>query len=168
MAKTTVTPWSSVTAATITGVKVYPLSLTTDFAVSEDIAGTTVVKNIASDVDLDEKLTIRYQDLNKVSASVSEVNPRSTKSGYQFVVKDEYVCRTTDSVSGAVTDDPVTVYLTVRTTKGNPAMRSGNDVLAALERLLAAVIDLNSSAVASSQPTLDRLMRGATKPAALV
>jgi hypothetical protein len=169
MAKTSVTPWSSVSATTVTGVKVYPLGLTSNFAVTEDISGTTAIKNVASDVDLEEKITIRYQELNKVSASVTEVNPRSTKAGYQFVIKDDYVVRTTESTTGAVTDDPVTVYLTVRTTKGNPALQSGNDVLAALERLLAAVIDINSSdAVASTQTTLDRLMRGATKPSALV
>lgn len=169
MAKTSVTPWSSVSATTVTGVKVYPMAYATSFAVTEDISGTTVVKNITSDVDLEEKVTIRYQDLNKISSAVTEVNPSTTKAGYQFVIKDDYVVRTTDSVSGAVTDDPVTIYLTVRTTKGNPAMKSGNDVLAAFERLLSAVVDFNSSdAVASTQTTLDRLMRGATKPEALV
>lgn len=169
MAKSSVTPWSSTSATTVTGVKIYPMAMASNFAVTEDISGTTVVKNITSDVDLEEKVTIRYQDLNKVSASVAEVNPSSTKAGYQFVIKDDYIVRTTESTTGAVTDDPVTIYLTVRTTKGNPAMRTGNDVLSALERLLSAVIDFNSSdAVASTQTTLDRLMRGATKPEALV
>lgn len=169
MAKTSSTPWSSVSATTVTGVKVYPMGMASNFAVTEDAAGTTVVKNISSDVDLEEKVTIRYQNLDKVSASVTEVNPRSTKAGYQFVIKDDYIVRTTDSTTGESTDDPVTIYLTVRTTKGNPAMRSGNDVLAAFERLLSAIVDFNSSdAVASAQTTLDRLMRGATKPAVLV
>jgi len=168
MAKTSVTPWSSVSATSVTGVKVYPMSMATDFAVTEDVSGTTVVKNITSDVDLEEKVTIRYQNLDKVSASVTEVNPRSTKAGYQFVVKDDYIVRTTESTTGAVTDDPVTIYLTVRTTKGNPALRTGNDVLAAFERLLSAFVDFSSGAVAGTQTTLDRLMRGATKPEALV
>lgn len=169
MAKTITTPWSSVTATTVTGVKVYPMTMASSFAVTEDVSGTTVVKNITSDVDLEEKVTMRYQDLDKVSAPVTEVNPRSTKAGYQFVVKDDYIVRATDSVTGAVTDDPVSIYLTVRTTKGNPALRTGADVLAAFERLLSAFVDFNSSdAVATTQTTLDRLMRGATKPEALV
>lgn len=169
MARTSQTPWSSVSATTVTGVKVYPMGMASSFAVTEDVAGTTVVKNITSDVDLEEKVTIRYQNLDKVSAPVSETNPRSTKAGYQFVIKDDYVVRTTDSVSGEIFDDPVSIYLTVRTTKGNPAIKSGNDVLAAFERLLSAIVDFNSSdAVASTQTTLDRLMRGATKPASLV
>jgi len=133
---------------------------------------TCVVQNITtgSDKTLKEFITYRYNDLNEVSTSLNKylINDPTTKRGYQFVIKDEYICRTTDSVSGKVNDDPVAVYLVLRTTNGNPALVTGADLLSAIMRLSGAFIDFNAShAIASSQPTLDRLSRGSVKPFAL-
>lgn len=152
---------------TAVSLPLYNVNLASNYAVVEDVAGATAVANITSDIDLPEKVTMRYQSLDKVSTGLELCNTRSTKNGYQIVIKDEFACRSTDEL-GNVTDDPMTVYLTIRTTKGNPTMRKGSDVLKAIQHLLGFVLEASDGTLTNDQKILDRLMHSATKPAELV
>lgn len=145
----------------------FDINMADNYAVTEDVAGATAIANVTSDIDLPEKVTMRYQPLDKVSTGLELCNLRSTKSGYQIVIKDEFACRSTDD-AGVVHDDPMTVYLTIRTTKGNPTMRKGADVIKAVEHLLSFIIEHDAGTVTSDQKILDRLMHSATKPLELV
>lgn len=159
-------PYDNQTLTNVT-LPMYDIDMASNYAVIEDVAGATALANVTSDIDLPEKVTMRYQPLDKVSTGLELCNARSTKSGYQIVIKDEFACRSTDE-SGVVHDDPMIVYLTVRTTKGNPVMRKGSDVIKAIEHMLSFVIEAQEGTLTQDQKILDRLMHSATKPAELV
>lgn len=163
MAKTNVTPWDSQGTAT-RSVAITDPNIGSNYFVMEDTPGTTVVKNLTAPVGLEERVTMRYSDLSKVSTQMDLLNASGNQKGYQFVIKDEYVLRTTDGTTNAVEDDPVVCYLTFRTTK-SANLVSGLDVAKAIQHLLGFVFNNDS---AETEPVLDRIMRGGTKPIELV
>lgn len=165
MSRTNLTPWQTEAAANVT--ENFQKPLITDYTVVTDVPGTCQIKNIKSDPNFQELVTYRYNSLDKVSTTLKKAYPQSSVDGYQFVIKDEYVNRTTNA-DNTINDDPVIAYLTVRTTNGANII-TGNELLKIVQHLMGFVIDLDAEgAIAAQQITLDRIMRGAVKPAKLV
>lgn len=164
MPRSSVTPFDSQTTESIS-VALPKLVMGTNYAVTKDDPGESVVKNITAAVDLEEQISYKYSKLDKISTTLKGVNPQTTKEGYQIVIKDEFIQRTTEPDGVTVHDDPVIVYVTFRTTTG-ANIASGSDVYDVIKRAISCCV-LQTGTAASTTP-LDRLMRGATKPAALV
>lgn len=163
-------PWVSDATQSVS-VNLYDVDMSTNFAVVEDEPGSTVVKNVSAQapIGLEELVTFRYGQIEKVSTQLEGIYPRTTRKGYQFVVKDEYILRSTDEKTGVINDDPVVVYFTARTTKGANII-SGEQFADAFLHLASFLLDVDTTTgkLTVNQATLDRLMRGATKPAELV
>lgn len=164
MARTSVTPFSSQGSASLE-LSVPKLEMGTNYAVVDDSAGQTVIKNItSSDPTLDERITFRYQEAKAQDWNLARVNPRTSNSGYSFTIQDAYIQRTTED-DGTIHDDPVKLSLMFTAPRGSNIL-TGNDIDAIIMRLLGAY-KLQSGSTASNS-AIDRLMRGATKPAVLV
>lgn len=164
MARSSVTPYSSQTSATLE-LSVPKLDMAVNYAVVEDGAGATVLKNITSaDPSLEERISFKYSEKRAQDYSMQRVNPRTSNLGYQFVVSDAFIQRTTED-DGTVHDDPVKAWFVFEAPRGSNII-TGDNVDAIIMRLLGAY-KLQTGSTASNS-ALDRLMRGATKPAVLV
>jgi hypothetical protein len=163
MARTSVTAFDTQTTENVT-LALPKISVSTNYAVTKDAAKDTTISNITSDVDLQEEINFRYSDIEKVNTSLKAVNAPTTKAGYQIIIRDEFIQRTTET-DGTVHDDPVACYITFRTTRGANIV-SGANIASIINRVLSAA--LMQTGDTTSTTYLDRMMRGATKPASLV
>lgn len=151
----------------------YDLDMENNYAVVEDAPGVTVLTNINPQDNLSEKITLKYSEVDRVSTSVECVYDRTSKKGYQLVAKDETVVRTYDDATHTYNDDPMVVYIVARSTNGSGIV-TGAQLYDVIQHLMSAMIDVIPSGneapgtVDTNQKTLDRLKRGATKPAALI
>lgn len=114
MAKATSAGYTNNTANTLvlnpTNVK-----LVTNYARIEDEATTCVLSNKTAPLDQGELITLRANDISKVSSTQIIQNPSSVRNGIQYVIKVEDILRTVDSTSGAIImDEPLVAYLTIR------------------------------------------------------
>jgi hypothetical protein len=163
MARTSVTAFDSQTTENIT-LALPKIAVSTNYTVIKDDAGDTAISNITSDVDLPEQISFKYSSIEQVNSSLKATNKPTTKGGYQIIIRDEFIQRTTET-DGTVHDDPVSCYITFRTTRG-ANITSGAAVAGYINRVLSAA--LMQTGTTTSTTYLDRLMRGATKPASLV
>jgi hypothetical protein len=164
MARTSTTPFSSQTTATLE-LAVPKLDMGTNYAVTEDGSGQTVIKNITSaEPTLEERITFKYTENKAQDWNLQRVNARTSNLGYTFSITDAYIQRTTED-DGTIHDDPVKVQLLFTAPRGSNII-TGNDIDAIVMRLLGAY-KLQTGSTASNA-AIDRLMRGATKPAVLV
>lgn len=131
----------------------------TNYSRIENEPDVCVLSNKTTPLDQGEIITIRANDLAKVSCSQEIQHPAPVRNGIQYVVKVEDILRTTDTVSGdIVMDEPVVAYLTIRHQK------SGNITPALVTEIVTRVI----GACQRSDGTwrFDDLMRSAITPIA--
>lgn len=147
----------------------------TDYAVITDEPGMCQIKSVGtnSDITKPEVITIRHYDQKKVSSGVKGIYPMTTEDGYKIAINDNFIIRSEWS-DGHITDDPVKVAVSFETTTGAP-FASGKDILPYLLRPLYALLPASTSASdqeitagTTEIPMIDRVMRNAVKPAALV
>lgn len=174
MSRTTVTAFDSQTKQNVT-LEIPAINLASDYSILErDVtSGSTVLSNITADPSLQEFISYKYGNINKVSVhpKLKAVYEPSTKDGYQIVAKDEWINRTTET-DGTIHDDPEAIYVVYKTTRGANIV-DGEDVLGRLIRLVGVAAKVKAASNAKANDTtyeldpdmLDRLIHGVTKPA---
>lgn len=163
MSRTSVTAFDSQTTESVS-MTLPVIAVSDNYTVIRDAAKDTAISNIQSLVDLPEEISFKYSDIEKVNTSLKATNKPTTVGGYQVIIRDEFIQRTTEP-DGTVHDDPVSCYVTFRTTRG-ANITSGAEVAAIINRVLSACLMQTGESISTTY--LDRLMRGATKPASLV
>lgn len=171
MSRTTVTAFDNATKKSIS-LQIPVVDIAQDYSILErnTEAGQTVLSNISSDPTLQEFISYGYGSLKevRVNPKMVPVYPPTTEDGFQFVIKDEWIERTTET-DGTVHDDLCQEYHVFKTTRGANYV-DGTDILPRFLRNLG----IAASVVESSTPgtyelstdTLDRLLHGVTKPSA--
>lgn len=148
----------------------YGFDIATDFAVVTDEPGMCQTKNIgsASDLTLPEVVTYRCYQEDKVSSGVKGMYSPSTKPGFKIAMNDNFIVRS-NWADGSVTDDPVKIAISVETTNGSPLANS-KDLIPYLARAFCLFIgDQNDhNTTGTTAPGIDRMIRSAVKPSALV
>lgn len=173
MSRVTTTAFDSQTTQNVT-LAIPVVDLSTDYSILErDItAGSTVLSNISSDPNLQEFISYKFGNIKEVSVhpKMKAVNEPTTKDGYQIVAKDEWIARTTET-DGTVHDDPESIYVVYKTTRGANVV-DGSEVLSRVLRLLGVAAKVKAASNAKNDVTyeldpdmLDRLIHGVTKPA---
>lgn len=103
--------------------KTYALGEDSNYALVEDEAGATYIQNLTSPLDQSERMSIKAQNLSKVTTGNQPVYQNTTAyaGGVQFSVKDELIYRavndgsaTSSTTSANICDIPVVVTLTVK------------------------------------------------------
>lgn len=169
MSRTTVTAFSNATTQNVT-LAIPVVDIAQDYSILErDVAnGSTTLSNISSDPNLQEFISYKYGPIKDVQVHemMKPVNDPTTKDGFQMVAKDEWIARTTET-DGTVHDDPESIYLVYKTTRGANVV-DGADVLSRVLRLLGAAAPVKGSSGSYSLDSdmLDRLLHGVTKPSA--
>lgn len=167
MSRTTVTAHDSDTTQNVT-IAVPVVDIQNDYSILErNVAdGETVMTNIGSDPSLMELISFKQGPLKEVFVhdKLEAIYPPSTVNGYQIVAKDEWIARTTET-DGTVHDDPESIYILYKTTKGANVV-DGSDVLSRVIRLLGVAAPVKSSggSYVLDSDMLDRLIHGVTKP----
>lgn len=116
----------------------YSLGLKDNYACIEDEPSCEVLSNKTCPLDLGEKITFRYNDIDKVTTSLSIQNPSKVRNGLQYVAKEEFAQRTTDAEGNVIYDEPVVAYLVVRHQKTGTISPATVDM--AVQRLMGAVM----------------------------
>lgn len=172
MSRTSTTAWDSQTTQNVT-LAVPVVDVVQDYSILErDVQkGSTILSNIDSAPDLQEFITYKYSDASEITmnAKLKAINPPTTKDGYVFSIKDEWIQRTTET-DGTTHDDPTSIWLTFKTTRG-ANYADGSNLLPLVVRLLGIVAPVIASSNSKNDPTytldselLDRLLHGVTKP----
>lgn len=92
----------------------YALGIKTNYSCVEDEPSCEVLSNKTCPLDLGEKITYRFNDIDKVTTSLTVQNPSKVRNGVQYVAKDEFIQRTSDANGNVLYDEPVVAYLVVR------------------------------------------------------
>lgn len=100
--------------AQATAIKPVDLKLKTNYAVVQTGSGFSRLDNKTAPVDLSENVTFRYNAIKSVGNSLTNLNPSPIKGGIQYLVKLDALQRTTNGITGAVVDEPITVQITFR------------------------------------------------------
>lgn len=158
MAKSSTFGYTNKVASTVNLIPVN-VKCVTNYSRIENESDVCVLSNKTTPLDQGELITIRANDLSKVSCTQEIQNPSPVRNGVQYVIKVEDILRTVDTVSGAVLmDEPVIAYLTIRHQK------SGNITPALVTEIVTRVI----GACQRNDGTwrFDDLMRSAIAPIA--
>lgn len=121
----------------------YSLGLKDNYACVEDEPTCEVLSNKTCPLDLGEKVTFRYNDIDKVTTSLSIQNPSKVRNGIQYVAKEEFAQRTVDANGNIIYDEPVVAYLVVRHQKTGTIAPATVDL--AVQRLMGSVIKSDGS-----------------------
>lgn len=122
-----------------------------------------------SDPTLEEVVTIKKFDLDKVSSTAKGMYPPSTVKGYKVKITDNYIARSTWS-DGHITDDPVKLSIEFETTNGSGIV-DGKEMLHDILRAVSFAMNVPTDGIVTTttaQSRIDRMIRGAVKPAELV
>lgn len=131
----------------------YSLGIKENYSCVEDEPSCEVLSNKTCPLDLGEKITYRYNDIDKVTTSLTVQNPSKVRNGVQYVAKDEFIQRTTDANGTIIYDEPVVAYLVVRHQKTGTITPEVIDM--AVQRVLGSVIK------ADGKTRFSDMMRGA-------
>jgi hypothetical protein len=159
MARTSSFGYTNTTASTTVTVIPIKEKLTSNYAVKQDTADTTVLNNKTAPVDVEEIITFRSRDLKQVNSSLNIQYPSPVKSGIQYQVVVEDTLSTTDTADADFrVDEPIVAQLTIRHPKSG---NIGNTQVAAVVlRLISACMREDGSW------RFDDLMRSAERPVA--
>lgn len=164
MARTSSNPFDGQSIIEVT-LDIPKVDMTANYAVTSDAAGRTEITNVSSGIDMTEKVTFNYQQTTPNNFDVNPVYPKTTKSGFKVSITDAFVRRTVND-DGTINDDPMKVWFSIEAPKG-ANLASGDDLYTlCLSRILA--FAMMQTGETPDDSFLDRLMRGATKPASLV
>lgn len=155
MAKVTSFGFTNVTESTL-AVKPINVKLVTNYARIEDEPTSCVLANKTAPLDQGELITLRANDIDRVSSTQIIQNPSPVRNGIQYVIKVEDILRTVDANGVVLMDEPIIAYLTVRHQKsGNvtPTM-----VVDMVKRVMGACVR------ADGTWRFDDLMRSALAP----
>lgn len=172
MARTSIDGWDSESTATSCVVPISKPDYTNDYFVREDLANSTTIKIVAanSSSNLDEQVKFEFQKLPSISGrNLDRLYKPSTQNGYRFSVTDSFIRRTTDSTLNTINDDAVQLKIEFSAPAGSNIL-SGAQVASMLLHTLGFLLEPTSAGtgLATTQPVLDRLISGATKPYQLV
>lgn len=103
-----------------TGKEVVPkkISMTSDYALTEDEPTSCVMSNTTCPIDQGELVSYKCQTVKSVSTAQDILYPGQVGVGVQYVIKVEDILTTTSSTDASFrVDDPIVAYLTIRHTK---------------------------------------------------
>jgi hypothetical protein len=135
------------------------LGLTSNYAVSTEVANQAVLNNKTADIDAMELISYRTQSVKSVANNLDIRNPAKVTSGIQYGVQVEETLVTTDSDDATFrVDEPIVASINIRHPKSG---NIDNSVVAEV------VLRLISSLMrADGSWRFDDLMRSAERPIA--
>lgn len=116
----------------------YAMGLKENYACIQDEPNCVVLANKTCPLDLGENVTYRFNDIDKVTTSLSIQNPSKVRNGVQYVAKNEFAQRNADAAGNILYDEPVVCYLVVRHQKTGTIAPETVDM--AVKRLMGDVI----------------------------
>jgi hypothetical protein len=135
------------------------LGLTSNYAVSTEVANQAVLNNKTADIDAMELISYRTQSVKNVANNLDIRNPAKVTSGIQYGVQIEETLVTTDSDDATFrVDEPIVASLNIRHPKSG---NIDNSVVAEVVlRLISTLMRANGTW------RFDDLMRSAERPIA--
>lgn len=135
------------------------LGLTSNYAVSTEVANQAVLNNKTADIDAMELISYRTQSVKNVANNLDIRNPAKVTSGIQYGVQIEETLVTTDSDDATFrVDEPIVASLNIRHPK------SGNIDNSIVAEVVLRLISTLMRADGSWR--FDDLMRSAERPIA--
>lgn len=132
------------------------IGLVSNYAKISDEPTFCELQNKTAPLDQGELVTVRANNLKKVSSTQIIQNPLPVRNGIQYVVKVESILRTTNSAGTVIGDEPIVAYVTIRHQK------SGNITSALVDQMFTRL--LGACYKSDGTTRFNDLMRSAIVP----
>jgi hypothetical protein len=125
--------------------------------VTTDTASAAVLNNKTAPVDVEEIISYKSRDIQRVDTDLNIQYPSPVQKGIQYTVMVEDTLTTTDTADASFrVDEPIVAYLTVR--HGKSGNITGDIVSQVFQRLISALMREDGTW------RFDDLMRSAERP----